>query len=362
MKKTKATSYLSVILTALVLSACGGGGGGGSTTSPSNGGGDSGGDNGGGNGGGNNGGGSANASYYGFATDSATPLRNISSTTASATIANQFSLNVRNDNDRLMDVLVYQPACIEGLLEYTFSAVMVDGSDSSPTFGVIKVSANGAKFQARAVLNDATTIHDVGAERVMTGSCSNGELDLGVDGKIFSTDKLALWRTGTGDLYVAGRSSDVETVMANFHNKQYNKYLQLDNNTVHPTSRLTTYTGGNSGGFILDDSAGSSDSAIRNNLGTTTIAGFTSDSNPNSQYHANTNGHSSSTAQHTRIWDGLAANVPYYGFGLSNIGGKSLIVQAMQKSNTAVYGTSTNGSTTVNQVLGSGSVLFYIQQ
>lgn len=357
MKKTKATSYLSVILTALILSACGGGGGGGSTTSPSNGGGDSGG----GNGGGNSGGGSANASYYGFATDSATPLRNISSTTASSTIANQFSLNVRNDNDRLMDVLVYQPACIEGLLEYTFSAVMVDGSDSSPTFGVIKVSANSAKFQARAVYND-TAPHDIGAERTMTGSCASGELDLGVDGKIFSTGKLVLWRTSTGDLYVGGRSSDIETVMSNFQNKQYNKYLQLDNNTVHPTNRLTTYTSGNGGGFILDDSASSSDSAIRNNSGTTIIAGFTWDSTPNSQYHANTNGHSSSTAQHTRIWNGQAANVPYYGFGISNIGGKSLIIQAMQKSNTAVYGTSTNGSTTVNQILGSGSVLFYIQQ
>lgn len=116
----KATNVLTVILTAFILSACGSGGG--TSSDPSNGGGT-----GGGGGGGGSSGGDGNAAYYGFSTDSSSKISNqatpLTSGVNQLTIASQVTFNLRNLNNRTLDVMIYQPTCIVGLLTETYSAI-----------------------------------------------------------------------------------------------------------------------------------------------------------------------------------------------------------------------------------------------
>lgn len=355
MKNT--ANILTVLLTAFILTACGsGGGGGGSSSDPSNGGGTG--------GGGGSSGGDGYAAYYGFSTDSLTKITNQATPLISGvnqfTIASQVSFNLRNLNNRLMDVTIYQPTCTIGLLTETYSAVLISGATTSPSIASVVVSASGLIFQERAILSGAQ-VYDYGSPISVLGTCTNGEMNLGSSGTLYSNGKLMLWKTGTGDLYMGGRSSAIETVMANFQLKQYDKYEQIDNNSVNPSNALSTWSSGNAGQVSTDADATSSNSAFGNSSGNTIVKGFASNSR-NARYAANTNGYSTSTTQHERAWTGLSADVPFYGFGISNLGssGKAISVTAMKRANGSTV-TANDGSTAVELIRGSGAILIHIQ-
>ena len=311
------------------------------------------------------GGGSGNAAYYGFSTDSATALTNQSSplTTGSnqLTIASEVTFNLRNLNTRVLDVMIYQPTCVAGVLTETYSAVLIDGANTAASIATIVVSASGVTFQERGVLS-GIQMYDVNSQASVSGSCSNGTMNLGSSGTLYSNGKLMLWRTGAGDLYMGGRSSSIETVMSNFQLKQYDKFEQIDNNTINPSNSLSTWTSGDAGQVVTDTSASSSHSSFANSSGNTLVKGFTS-TTPNARYAANNNGYSTSTNQHTRAWTNLSADVPFYGFGISNLGssGKAISVTAMRKSASSTQ-TANDGATTVETLKGSGAVLFHVQK
>lgn len=358
--KTKTIQiYLALIMT-ILLTACGsgGGGGGGSSSDPLNGGGTGG-------GGGSTSGGDGNAAYYGFSTDSATKISNQvtppNSGVNQLAIASQVSFNLRNLNNRLLDITIYQPSCIVGLLTETYSAVLVSGATTSPSIASIVVTATGLTFQERAMLSGAQ-VYDYGSPASVPGTCTSGEMNLGSSGTLYSNGKIMLWRTGLGDLYMGGRSSAIETVMANFQLKQYDKYEQIDNSSVNPGNSLSTWSSGNAGQVVTDADATTSNSAFGNSGGNTIVKGFASNSR-NARYVANSNGYSTSTTQHTRVWSNLSADVPFYGFGISNIGssGKAISVTAMKQANGSTV-TANDGTTLVELIRGSGAFLIHVQK
>lgn len=367
---------LMVAMVSLVLSACGGGGGGGG-------------------GGGNptgvsgctdntatnynsaattddgsctyagGGGGSGNAAYYGFSTDSATALTNqtspLTTGTNQMTITSEVTFNLRNLNTRIMDVMIYQPTCVAGVLTETYSAVLIDGATTAASVATIIVSASGVTFQERGVLS-GIQMYDVNSQASVSGTCSSGNMNLGSSGTLFSNGKLMLWRTGAGDLYMGGRSSSIETVMANMQLKQYDKFEQIDNNSINPSNALSTWTSGDVGQVVTDTSASSSHSSFANSSGNTNVKGFASNT-PNARYAANANGYSTSTNQHTRAWTNLSSDVPFYGFGISSLGtsGKAISVASMRRSASSTQ-TANDGTTTVETLKGSGAVLFHVQK
>lgn len=359
MKTKTAQIYLALIMT-MLLTACGsgGGGGGGSSSDPSNGGGTGG-------GGGSTSGGDGNAAYYGFSSDSSTKITNqvtpLTSGVNQLTIVSQVSFNLRNLNNRLLDVTIYQPTCIVGLLTETYTAVLISGATTSPSIASIVVSATGLTFQERAMLS-GVQVYDYGSLSSVSGTCTSGEMNLGSSGTLYANGKLMLWRTGAGDLYMGGRSSVIETVMANMQLKQYDKYEQVDNGSVNPGNSLSTWSSGNAGQVVTDADATSSNSAYGNSGGNTIVKGFASNSR-NARYAANTNGYSTSTTQHTRVWTNLSADVPFYGFGISNLGssGKAISVTAMKRSNGSTI-TANDGSTLVELIRGSGAFLIHVQK
>lgn len=360
MKKQIRNFFLAI--TTILLAACGsgGGGGGGTSSDPSNGGGT-----GGGGGGGGSSGGDGNAAYYGFSTDSSSKITNqatpLTSGVNQLTIASQVTFNLRNLNNRTLDVMIYQPTCIVGLLTETYSAVLISGATTSPSIASIVVSATGVNFQERAMLA-GVQVYDYGSSGSVSGTCTSGEMNLGSSGTLFSNGKIMLWRTGTGDLYMGGRSSTIETVMANFQLKQYDKYEQIDNNSVSPGNALSTWTSGNAGQVVTDASASSSNSAFANSSGNTIVKSFASNT-PSARYAANSNGYSTSTTQHTRVWTNLSQDVPFYGFGISNLGssGKAISVTAMKRANGSTV-TANDGSTAVELIRGSGAFLIHVQR
>lgn len=351
-------NFFTLVLT-LFLTACGssGGGSGGNSPDPSNGGGTG--------GGGNPTNNDGNATYYGFSTDSASVINNqvspLNSGTNQLTISSQVSFNLRNLNNRQLDVMIYQPTCVVGLLSETYSAVLISGANSSPTIASIVVSSSGILFQERAVLS-GVQVYDYGSASPIAGTCSSGTMNLGSSGTLYSNGKIMLWRTGTGDLYMGGRSTEIETYMANFQLRQYDKYEQIDNNSVNPSSSLSGWTSGNAGQAVTDASASSSNSSFTISGSNTIVKGFASNT-PNARYAANSNGYTTNTNQHTRIWSNLSADVPFYGFGISNLGssGKAISVTAMKKANGNTV-TANDGSTSVELIRGSGALLIHIQK
>ncbi len=357
MKSKTAQFYLALVVT-VFLAACSPGGGGESPSDPSN-------DGGTGGGGGGSSGGSGEAAYYGFSTDSATKISNqispLSSGLNQLTIPSQVSFNLRNLNNRQLDVMIYQPTCIEGLLTETYSVVLISGATTSPSIASIVLRATGVTFQERAILS-GVQVYDYGSPLSVSGSCTSGEMNLGSSGTLYSNGKLMLWRTGAGDLYMGGRSSVIETVMANLQLKQYDKYEQIDNGAVNPGNSLSTWSSGNAGQVLTDADATSSNSAYGNSGGNTIAKGFASSSR-NARYAANTNGYSTSTTQHTRVWTNLSADVPFYGFCISNLGfsGKAISVTAMKRANGSAV-TANDGSTLVELIRGSGAFLIHVQK
>jgi hypothetical protein len=356
----KSLRIIVCVCTMAILTACGGSGGSGgagNTADPSSGDGSG--------GGGSPSGGDGSAAYYGFSTDSASAITNqinpLSSGSNQMTIPSQVSFNLRNLNDRLLDVMIYQPTCILGLLTETYSAVLISGANTSATIASITISSSGILFQERAILA-GVQVYDYGSSVSVAGTCSNGVMNLGSSGSLFSNGKLMIWRTGAGDLYLGGRSTLIETVMANFQLKQYDKYEQVDNGSVNPSNALSNWLSGNAGQVVSDASASSSHSSFNNSGGNTIVKGFRSNT-PNSRYAANSNGYSTSTTQHTRVWSNLSSDVPFYGFGISNLGssGKAISVTAMKKVNGSTV-TANDGSTSVELIKGSGAILIHLQK
>lgn len=356
--KTKIINIYLALITTMLLTACGsgGGGGGGSSSDPSNGGGTG--------GGGGSSGGNGSAAYYGFSTDSSTKITNQTSPLASGvnqmTIASEITFNLRNLNTRALDAMIFQPTCIVGLLTETYSAVLLSGSNTSAAVAAITVNATGLTFQERGVLS-GVNMYDYGSLASVSGTCSNGEMNLGSSGTLYSNGKIMIWKTGLGDLYIGGRSSSIETVMANFQLKQYDKYEQINNNSVNPTSALSTWVSGDAGQVVTDLSASSSHSAFANSSGNTITKGFTSNT-PNARYAANTNGYSISTTQHTRAWTNLSSDVPFFGFGISNLGSSGKAISVTMTRKTFPSNVTSNNSVTVEDIKGSGSVLIHVQK
>ncbi len=194
----KLTTFLFAILSSLIFTACGSGSGSDSSTSqvPSIGGrttdGDSGGTT----------GGNGNAAYYGIATDSSTPITNqpaLPTNGSLMSIPNEFAVNIRNLNTRTMDVFIYQPTCVVGLLTEDYSIVLISGSQTAPTIGQLSVGASSISFQERSIFYSGWTpsAYDFGSTSILSGTCSSGQMSLNKAGTLFSNGKILIWRTAS---------------------------------------------------------------------------------------------------------------------------------------------------------------------
>lgn len=284
------------------------------------------------------------AKFYYFGTDSS----NLLTTNSMSGISNEFGLNIRDVNNRVLDIGIYQPECFVGTIEYDYNLILIDGSTTSP-------NRYGARLGSSSItlltLTEGSTTTYTKASNTLSGSCTNGVYTL-TGGALISNGKTLLYRSNSGDLYFGIKKTLLLTDKSLLPLKKFYQYCQQDTGAVSYQNSLNVWSG-NAGMEYTDPSATSSNAAF----------GFTSpnyiqkymcSSSRNSIYQIMTN-------QFSRIWDGNSTYTPFYGV-TAVIGGKTLFLSTMVYKNCTAGDLYIFNGEYVCDPVGSGAVNFFVEQ
>lgn len=204
--KTKIT----ILMTAILLNACGSGSGGDSSSTPSDGGGcivNCGGTGGGGSPTSNNG----NATYYSLTTYPMDPPNEDQASASSGAwlITNKFFFKVTDAGQGHFDVGVFQPTCyVSSSGSYKdYAVIQLSGVIGQNSLS-IRVQGGGAIIEDDAFDANTPDKKRVGSAATISGTCSQGKMNLSNGGVIFSNGEALVCKDANGELY-AGFSSDV---------------------------------------------------------------------------------------------------------------------------------------------------------
>ncbi len=338
-------NLLYILIVALVLSACGGGGGGGSSALPSNGG-----DNpGGGTGGGGSSPTDANASYYGFNTQTGSTVQDVTTFQSGDVykIDNHLALVVTDSDNRFMDALIFQPSCVIGLLEYDYNAILIKGANNAPSRVKITTKANQPVITTYVEVQSGTYGPWVEySTETLTGVCSEGMFyDTTADATIFQNGNSVVYKDLDGNIYFGLRNQVTDFSL--LLNRQYKHYDQVDNGAVNPTNSMATWNSGNASSVLMDSSPAQS--------------AFTF-SSPNYEFTGLGSTNSSETfsdrSGFKRIWDGQTSTLPRMGMTVI-LGGKAFSIHNSVRSTCA--SAFSHNSQMVCTMDGSGSFSIYAE-
>lgn len=283
------------------------------------------------------------AKFYYFQTDSS----NLLTTTTMNGISNEFGLNVRDVNNRVLDIGIYQPECFVGSIEYDYNLIMIDGSSTSP-------NRYGARLGSSSItlltLTEGSTTTYTKSSTTLSGSCTNGVYTL-TGGVLISNGKTLLYRTTSGDLYFGIKKTLLLTDKSLLPLKKFYQYCQQDTTAVSYQNSLNTWIG-NAGMEYTDPSALSFDSAF--GFSPNYVMKYMCASSRNSNYLIMNN-------QFSKIWDGSSARTPFYGV-TAIIGGKTLFLSSMVYKNCTAGDLYSFSGEFVCDPVGSGAVNFFIEQ
>lgn len=339
-------NLISILALSLILSACGGGGdGSSSTTSPSNGGENP--------GGGNGGGGSsptnANASYYGFNTQTGSTVLDVTVFQGGDVykIDNHLAMVITDGDNRYMDALIYQPSCVIGLLEYDYNAILIKGANNAPSR--VKITAKASQSVITTLVEVQTGIYGPWVEystETLTGTCEGGMFyDNLADATIFQNGNSVIYKDIDGNIYFGLRNQ--VTDFSQLLNRQYKHYDQIDNSAINPTNTMATWGGGNASSVLLDSS--SSQSSFTYSAPNYEFTGFGS---------TNSNETFSDRGGFKRIWDGQTSSLPRMGMTVV-LGGKVFSIHNSIRSTCA--SPFSHNSQMVCTMEGSGSLSIYAE-
>ncbi len=227
--------------------------------------------------------------------------------------------------------MIYQPTCIAGVLSEEYSVVLLAGNSSSASIAALIVTGSSVSFQERSVSIINNGSYDYGAPVAISGNCSNGEMNLGASGTLYSNGKLLIWRTGLGDVYMGAIKSSVATLSADLQSKRFSKYTQVFAGELSPSNSLGTWL--STAGLIdTDTNATSTYSSFKSSFGAVRFGGSGGTSNATWKVLANT--YTTSTAASNRILGNGGFDAPFFGFAVSSVGmsGKGFVAAASRKT------------------------------
>lgn len=322
------------------------GGGGGSSSAPS----------GGGSGDGGGGGGpsdTANPAFYGFNTQYGTTVADVTTFQLGELyqIPSHVAFVITDPDNRYMDALIYQPSCIQGLLEYDYNAVLIHGASTAPSRVRIKAKATNPVITTVTELQSGGYV-DLSTE-TLTGTCSEGMFyDTSLDSTLFQNGNTAIYKDLDGNIYFGIRSTVQVVDKTLLYPFQYKRYDHLYNGAITVTNRLATWGSASSSLINLDSAGDSTNSSFGFTNPNTTVKGF-ADNSRASVYTIQ--------GEYRRIWDGNNAVLPLMGV-TGILGGKVISIHNGIHSNAQAGDIYQHNGVDVADMKGTGSLSIYIAQ
>lgn len=344
--KTMKTFILLVLVT--ILAGCGGGGSGGGTSSsvPTI-------------GDGTGPGGNpveddiASPTYFGFNTQHNSILSEATTFIGETfEIPNEVAFSISDQNNRFMDAMIFQPSCIQGILEHRFNAVLLKGSSTSPSRVKITVSRSSVTITELTELQSGAGFVEKTTES-NTGVCTDGEFYSEVSlWTLFQNGRTVLFKNMDGEIYFGMRDTAILTDKSLLYPRRYKTYHQIESGAVDVSSRLSVWSQPSASDLSIDVSGSATDSSFTFSNPNTLVRGFASN-NRNSVFSLQ-NGFST-------IWNQQANVLPMVGI-TAVLGGKVLSIQNGIHSNCQsgdVY--MLNGNQAVCDMQGSGAISIYME-